>query len=176
MEVDNDDIELIRTIHNQYYKTKDEKNRNGILYVLKDILGRYLLQIKHYEPWVSDKAKDEMADVLPDIPVSRIKLHDCNVENPVPLTKKQKKFFVNGNSHKKLFHLEHDPPTIQMAKTILKENITDDEIKNELEHYRLCFITVEEDKALDRKGFHSQRPPDAYKQCEPPIIVHKVSE
>jgi len=173
MKVDKDDIQLIRAIHTQYNSTEDEKVKHGLRYVLKDVLGRYLLQIKHYEPWVSEKAEKEIKEKMPGIPISKIKLHDCNVKEPVSLTRKQKELFINGNSKDKLFHLEHDPPTMQVVKSILKESITGEEIEKKLESCRLCFITVDENDALDGKGWHSKRPPDAYEQCE--IIAKKVN-
>jgi len=178
MKVVKEDIELIKAIHKQYHLAKDEKARKGLRYVLKDILGRYLLQIKHYEPWVSEKAEKVIKKKLPSVSIARIKLHDCNVENAVILSADQKKLFVDGNKYDtKLFHLEHDPPTIQVANSILEEkNITDTEIKKKLKPYRLCFVTVEENKQLDKAKWRSNRPPNAYKLCDPPIIAHKVSE
>jgi hypothetical protein len=173
MKTDKNDIQLIRAVHTQYHAANDEKIRKGLRYVLKDILGRYLLQIKHYEPWASQKAKDEAKKKLSGIPLSQVKLHDCNVKNPAKLSDKQKKLFVNKNTYNKSFHLEHDPPTIQVANSILdKKNISDTEIKKALESYRLCFITVKENDKLKKKGFDKKRPLNAYKKCS--IVVKQV--
>jgi len=179
MIVDENDIELIMAIHKQFYLTKDERVRHGLYYVLKDILGRYLIQIKHYEPYVSEEAEKRIKEVLkndfPNIKISQIKLHDCNVKNPVSLSKEQKKYFVKGNSYKKLFHLEHDPPTLKVVHSILDmESITYKEIEDKLEPYRLCFITVEENFDLNKKGWKSEkRPANAYDECG--INVKKVN-
>jgi hypothetical protein len=181
MEVDDNDIKLIKEIHNQFHSTKDEEFQNGLRYVLKDILGRYLIQIKHYEPWVSKQAEKEIKKELkkdfPNIKISQIKLHDCNVKNPVSLSEKQRKLFVKGNSYNKLFHLEHDPPTIQVVNSILEEEKTDSEkIKKKLKPYRLCFITVKENDKLNEKGYRSIRKikkPYAYEVCG--INVKKVN-
>jgi len=167
MKVDKDDIQLVKELHKQFHSTKDKKFQNGLRYVLKDVIGRYLIQIKHYEPWVSERAQKEIAEKLPGIPLSRIELHDCNVPDPIPLTEEQRRFFFNGNSYDKSFHLEHDPPTIQVVNSILSvESITDEEIVKKLEPCRLCFITVEENYELDRNKWHSIRPPDAYEQLK----------
>jgi hypothetical protein len=182
MKVDGNDIELIMEIHKQFSSTKNEEVRHGLRYVLKDILGRYLIQIKHYEPWVSEEAekriKEELKNDFPNIKISQIKLHDCNVKNPVSLSEKQRKLFVKGNSYNKLFHLEHDPPTLQVVDSILDtEKISPEEIKNKLEPYRLCFITVKENDELNAKGFRSRREikkPYAYDECG--IKVKKVTE
>jgi hypothetical protein len=169
MKVDNDDIQLIREIHRQYHLTADEKLKTGLRYVLKDVIGRYLLQVKHYEPYVSEEAEKRITEeLIPDFPgikISQIKLHDCNVINPVSLSGKQRKLFANKNSYKKLFHLEHDPPTLQVVRSILDtKSITDEEIRDKLEHCRLCFITVKENDLLDAKEWHSERPSNAYEQ------------
>jgi len=169
MKVDNDDIQLIRAIHKQYYLTEDEKVQNSLRYVLKDVLARHLIQVKHYEPWVSEQAEKEIKREIPGVKISKIQLHDCNVKESFPLTEEQRKFFVNGNSYDKPFHLEHDPPTLHVVDSILKvKSITDEEIEKRLELYRLCFITVEENDELNGKGFRSKRPfepPYAYDQC-----------
>jgi len=170
MTIDNDDLQLIMEIHRQYYLTEDKKIKNGLRYVLKDILGRHLIQVKRYEPWVSEKAEKEIKEALkkdfPDIKISQIKLHDCNVKNPVSISKKQRKLFVKGNSYKKLFHLEHDPPTLQVVDSILAiEKIDEKEVELKLKDYRLCFITVDENTELNRKGYKSERPPNAYELC-----------
>lgn len=161
MKINKDEIQLIKVIHKMFHSTEDKKVQNGLRYVLKDVLGRFLIQMKHYEPWVSEKAQKEINEKLPGIKISQIKLHDCNVPKRIPLTREQKKLFVNGNSKKnKSFHLEHDPPTIQVANSILnEESIPNEEIQKKLEHYRLCFITVEEDNKLDKKvGSQKDRP------------------
>jgi len=165
MKVDKDDIQLIKEIHKQYHLAEDKEVQKSLRYVLKDVLGRHLIQVKHYEPWVSEQAQKEINEKLPGVPLSRIKIHDCNVPIRVSLSKEQKKLFTNKNSYNKPFHLEHDPPTIQVVDSILKmKSITDEEIEKKLEPYRLCFITVKENDALDGKNWHSERPPDAYKQ------------
>jgi len=178
MKVDNDDIQLIRAIHKQYYSTEDEKVKYSLRYVLKDVLARHLLQVKHYEPWVSEQAEKEIKGKIPNVRISGIELHDCNVKEPFPLNEVQRKFFVNGNSYDKPFHLEHDPPTLHVVDSILKNKlITDEEIKKILGLYRLCFITVEENDKLNGKGFRSKRPfepPFAYDQCG--IKAKKVIE
>jgi hypothetical protein len=178
MEVDDNDIKLIKEIHNQFLLAKDEEVKKGLRYVLKDILGRYLLQIKHYEPWVSEEAEKAIKKEIPGVKIAGIQLHDCNVKVPFPLKKKQRKLFVKGNSYDKLFHLEHDPPTLQVVDSILKtEKISPEEIKNKLEPYRLCFITVKENYELNEKGFRSKREikkPYAYDECG--IKVKKVKE
>jgi len=167
MKVDNDDIQLIKEIHKQYYLTKDEKVKNGLRYVLKDVLGRYLIQVKHYEPWVSEQAEKEIKKEISGVRISGIELHDCNVKVPFPLTKVQRELFVKGNSYNKSFHLEHDPPTLKVVRSILDtESITEKEIEEKLEPYRLCFLTVKENAELNEKGWKSEkRPPDAYEQC-----------
>jgi len=167
MKVDKDDIQLIREIHRQYHLTKDEKIQNGLRYVLKDVLGRYLIQVKHYAPWVSEQAEKEIKEKIPDVRISGIELHDCNVKDPFPLNKEKRELFVKGNSYNKSFHLEHDPPTLKVVRSILDtESITDKEIEEKLKPYRLCFITVKENTELNGRGWKSdKRPPDAYKQC-----------
>jgi hypothetical protein len=178
MEVDKDDKELIKAIHKQYYLTKDKKIRNGLRYVLKDILGRYLIQIKHYKPYVSKEAEKGIKEKIPNVKISGIELHDCNVKESFLLNEEQRKYFINGNSYDKPFHLEHDPPTLQVVDSILdEESITNEEIAKRLELYRLCFITVEENDKLNGKKFRSKRPlepPYAYDQCG--IIVKEVKE
>jgi hypothetical protein len=178
MEVDDNDIKLIKEIHNQFHSTKDKKVENGLRYVLKDILGRYLIQIKHYEPYVSELAEEKIKKEIPNVKISGIQLHDCNVKVPFHLEKKEKKLFVKGNSYKKLFHLEHDPPTLQMVDSILiPETISSEEIKKKLEPYRLCFITVSENNKLNENGYRSKREikkPYAYDECG--IKAKKVIE
>jgi len=178
MKVDKDDIELIRAIHKQYYSTVDEKVQNSLRYVLKDVLARHLIQVKHYEPWVSEQAEKEIREKIPNVIISGIELHDCNVKKHFPLTEEQRKYFVNGNSYDKHFHLEHDPPTLHVVDSIIKNKlITDEEIKKILELYRLCFITVAENDKLNGKEFRSKRPfepPYAYDQCG--IKAKKVVE
>jgi len=166
MKVDIDDLQLIMEIHKQYYLTEDEKVKQGLRYVLKDVLGRYLIQVKHYDPWVSEEAEKEIKKAIPGVKISGIELHDCNVKSPFPLTKVQRELFVKGNSYNKSFHLEHDPPTLKVVRSILDtESITEKEIEKTLEPYRLCFITVKENAILNERGWKSEkRPPDAYTQ------------
>ncbi|MDR2633451.1 MAG: hypothetical protein LBC51_07505 [Treponema sp.] len=163
MKTDGSDIDLIALIHKQYREAAEEAVRRGLRYVLKDILGRFLLQIKRYEPWASREAIAKAGEYAIDL--SRVKIHDCNVKDAVALSPEQRKLFADHNRPTE-FHLEHDPPTLQVVDSILKdEAVSGEKIAEKLERYRLCFVTRDENKRLDAKGYHSKRPPAAYEEC-----------
>lgn len=157
---------LIGLLYTQHQNAGDKTVKNGYRYVLKDLFGRFLLQVKYYKPWASDAAIKKAAKLLRGISLSDVILHDCYIKGKKKASGEIKKLFVDRNRRTE-FHLEHDPPTLYVVDAILDGDGKPESITKALKKYRLCFITGEEDDVLNQKGCHSTVPPcgDRYKYC-----------